>query len=43
MSAAAYKHVPLMGFVPDEAVLANMLSARNVLQACVTAGVGDSC
>jgi FlaA1/EpsC-like NDP-sugar epimerase len=37
--AAAYKHVPLMELAPEEAVKANVLGTRNVLQACAETGV----
>jgi FlaA1/EpsC-like NDP-sugar epimerase len=40
LHAAAYKHVPLMELAPDEAVKANVLGTRNIIEACEANGVG---
>lgn len=38
--AAAHKHVPLMEENPEEAITNNVVGTSNVVDACITAGVG---
>ncbi len=39
--AAALKHVPICESFPSEAVLTNVVGTRNVIDACVSTGVGQ--
>jgi FlaA1/EpsC-like NDP-sugar epimerase len=41
LHAAALKHVPICEAFPAEAVLTNVLGTMNVVQSCVTSGVGQ--